>query len=202
MHKILKSIALAIVFLGGGNAVAQTTINASGDGWCSISACNNVNTSVLQNTYANEVAGFRDWFAFTVSAPVSDALISIWQVGTSTGDNTSIYTVRSADAINFNDLASGTALGSVSYADAWNGTGHYVDIDLGAAGAAYINSHIGSTILFGGSTQGNYAEFFGGPRGTPVARLIVTPVPEPAHYAMLLAGIALLGSLARRRRPE
>ncbi|AVR98384.1 FxDxF family PEP-CTERM protein [Pseudoduganella armeniaca] len=39
--------------------------------------------------------------------------------------------------------------------------------------------------------------------GTPAvysASLAVTPVPEPATYAMMVGGLALVGALARRRR--
>lgn len=39
--------------------------------------------------------------------------------------------------------------------------------------------------------------------GTPAvysASLAVTPVPEPATYAMMLGGLALVGALARRRK--
>jgi hypothetical protein len=54
------------------------------------------------------------------------------------------------------------------------------------AGRAYINFH---TVQFGG----------GEIRGNLV---LATPVPEPETYALLLAGLAAVGAVARRRRGE
>ncbi len=47
------------------------------------------------------------------------------------------------------------------------------------------------------ATGPNYSAIFGG-WGTA----LVTAVPEPQTYAMLLAGLSLLGLLARRRKPN
>ncbi|WP_448582693.1 PEPxxWA-CTERM sorting domain-containing protein [Thermaurantiacus sp.] len=39
------------------------------------------------------------------------------------------------------------------------------------------------------------------PFGTPAARLTIAPIPEPASWAMLIAGFGLVGSALRRRAP-
>ena len=52
-----------------------------------------------------------------------------------------------------------------------------------AAGEAYLNIH--TTVVPGGEIRG-----------------FLTPVPEPETYAMLLAGLGLLGFMARRRMDQ
>ena len=61
-------------------------------------------------------------------------------------------------------------------------------IKAGGAAAASTRQHDGhATVAFYGSTAGR----------SPV----VTPVPEPSIYAMLFAGLAAVGFMAKRRTP-
>lgn len=66
-------------------------------------------------------------------------------------------------------------------------------IDLPSGTAIYFQSGAGSGAYgaLGGSGYGQ----FGGGGGPP-------PIPEPQTYAMLLAGLALIGAIARKRRPR
>jgi hypothetical protein len=56
-----------------------------------------------------------------------------------------------------------------------------------AAGAYYINIKGTSSGSFGGAYNGS------------ISTTAVTAVPEPESYAMLLAGLGLMGVIARRR---
>ena len=78
----------------------------------------------------------------------------------------------------FNDLASGNSYCSISVDSSSNGS--IVSITLYAAAVAAIDAAYNSTGTF----------FIGG---------TVSPVPEPATYGMLLAGLGLLGFMARRK---
>jgi hypothetical protein len=79
----------------------------------------------------------------------------------------------------------------------------YVDIALNANGLAYINSNLGKSITFGGSSSGGNAQFFGYEFtiGKP-AVLSLIPVPEPETYAMLLVGLGLIGARVKRRKAK
>ncbi|MCX9158305.1 FxDxF family PEP-CTERM protein [Niveibacterium sp. 24ML] len=62
-----------------------------------------------------------------------------------------------------------------------------------------------STVSFSGLSTGDYKlGFFGFGGGVTAvsfaANAIAAPVPEPETYAMLLAGLGMIGAIARRRR--
>lgn len=77
--------------------------------------------------------------------------------------------------------------------------------------SCYANSGCGNTgwlsSLYSIKTDGNYVLEFGVVNwndteyasGLAIGNIAVTPVPEPETYAMMLAGLALLGVSARRR---
>lgn len=59
-------------------------------------------------------------------------------------------------------------------------------------GFAFMNLAAGNySLVFGGFSAGS---------GTYGGNVFATPVPEPETYAMMLAGLAAVGFLARRRR--
>lgn len=61
----------------------------------------------------------------------------------------------------------------------------------------------GSGVYDGISGAGRFAgiDTYDSPTSGSTTRTMTVPIPEPSTYAMLFAGLALLGFVARRRRP-
>jgi hypothetical protein len=106
----------------------------------------------------------------------------------------------------FADLGSGTQYASATLYDS------PASITLNGAALADINAVSGSYFVIGFTNQtlnavpaeaGNQGIYLGGIRSEPYIELTlstVPAVPEPGTYAMLLAGLAVAGWTARRRR--
>jgi hypothetical protein len=204
---MFKSILVGAALVAAPAAVQAADISATGSGWCSVSYGCDSNGNYINNNFAGDAGEeFRDFF--TVAIPlgtISSASLSIWNDGSNYNtDPAAVYTLRAATGISFGGLASGDTLGSVLLSDADTGVGHFVTIDLNAAGIAALNAAAGSTFLFGGVvTYSQHAEFAGYTGGYPAAYLSLTQsgaVPEPASWALMLGGFGLVGSAMRRRR--
>lgn len=92
--------------------------------------------------------------------------------------------------------------------DVWVFFDKKLGIDLGGVHGAAFQSVNMDTLFGPGKAAGNYAfDFFFAERHTTGSNLTIStslnlvsaPIPEPEAYAMLLAGLGLLGFAARRR---
>ena len=139
----------------------------------------------IGNTFAANTGSFTDYFTFSIpSLNTGDV------VGTAIAGFKSIVKVGLVQTVSFTgfDLYSGSA-GSGSMIAAG-------DVSFPAIGSVYANALSagnyylqvsGKVASVGGSYGGNLS-------------LITTPVPEPGSYAMFLAGLGLMGVIARRRK--
>jgi hypothetical protein len=187
-----KSLIAALVFasasMAGSAAFAQTT----GGGTTSTVVGNTPQTITLTNgagffgdTFAanNMGATFSDKFNFSVASGTStsstslDAIISSISSSANTGlavTGLSLYNTAGTAVATGSMLQSGAV-------DVW--TIHGANL---TAGNYYLQ--------VSGNLVGNTAAAFGG------AISMAAPVPEPETYGMMLAGLGVLGFLARRRK--
>jgi hypothetical protein len=214
LAKVLAGLVLAAGLTAGGAASAQV-ITASGSGW--IDSFGDVNNGPFADGNTNTFTGveggdFNNWFKFDVpGAVVTGAVLSIWNDGANTTiDPGAEYSVHAPSDFSFAGLAAGVSFGSVLLGVADTGVSHYVDIVLNGAGLAYINSHLGGPVDFGGTVASlangsgcfDCVAAFGYTGGFPDATLTLTTgaAPEPASWALTIAGFGLLGAAVRRRR--
>jgi hypothetical protein len=192
------------------SAIGAIPINASAQGECvSQGAC--TSASSLSRSFAGTSAGlsYRDWFTFSAlpNFSVSSATLSIYNSANNSANNSpnEVFDLYASSALSYAGLTgNGISLGSVTAMKADTGVDHYVDIQLNADGVAYINSNLGHSVTFGGSSNVGAAQFFGYlfTPGKPAVLSLnsANPVPEPASNTMLMAGLALIGVAVRRRR--
>ncbi|NVO05400.1 MAG: PEP-CTERM sorting domain-containing protein [Rhodoferax sp.] len=192
------------------SAIGATLIDAVAQGECTSSGGCTSATS-LSRSFAGNSGGetYRDWFTFSVlpNLAVSSATLSIYNSANNLVNNypNQVFSLYAPTGFSYGGLVgNGTPLGSVTALTADTGTNHYVDIALNANGLAYINSNLGKAITFGGSSSAGSAQFFGYAftAGKPAVLSLhsVALVPEPETYALLLAGLSLIGATVKRRK--
>ena len=217
---VSKITAAVIVSFALASPASAATVSASNSGW--ISDNSGANSTGFNGGINNHFAGWEspaelnNWFNFLLpSTSFSNATLYIWNEGSnpdpSPYDAGAFYTVHEASSFTFAGLENGPGLGSVTVLSANTGVGHYVGISLNAAGLAALNAAAGGQFNFGGSITTSYPNpettfdniaAFGWNGGVPEAYLEFNtqPVPEPETYAMMLAGLGMLGFMARRRK--
>jgi hypothetical protein len=214
MTSILARCAIAVALTFGAVGASATTVDAFGSGWINSSfEANNAFGGGINNSYAGYSGlQYNNWFEFALpNTVVTDATLSIWNSQYNTTiDPDAVYSLHAPLDYTFAGLVDGPSFGSVTLGLADNGTDHYVSITLNGLGVAYLNSHLGDTVRFGGTTT-SYVDpascsdcvaVFGYTGGSPVAQLAINVggVPEPTSWAMLITGFGLVGAAARRRR--
>jgi hypothetical protein len=118
------------------------------------------------------------------------------------------------DSVNVTDLtlkfytATGVLLGAIdgqqnfASSNAGNGVaGFTFTVDAGQQ--AYVNGLLANGPTTTMALEASIADFAGGPETFLIYNLStpVTAVPEPATYALILAGVGIIGFVAKRRRP-
>ena len=210
MNNFLKIAAVASALIAG--AANAVDVTASGSGW--IQPDNVSNSFGFGDGIHNHYAGFagqayNNYFEFLVpNAVATSASLNIYNAFQNTTiDAAAEYSVHGASSFTFSGLADGPSFGSVTLGVADTGVSHYVSITLNSLGLAFINSHLGQTIQFGGTTATTVdptscfdcVAIFGYTGGTPAAVLTLNAVPEPATWALMIVGFGLVGTTLRRR---
>ncbi len=210
MNNFFKIAAVASALIAG--AANAVDVTASGSGW--IQPDGNTNSFGFGDGIHNHYAGidgqaYNNYFEFLVpNATITSASLSIYNASNNTTiDAAAEYSVHAASSFTFSGLADGPSFGSVTLGVADTGVSHYVSITLNSLGLDFLNSHLGQTIQFGGTTATSVdpsncfdcVAVFGYTGGSPVAFLSLDAVPEPATWALMIVGFGLVGTTLRRR---
>lgn len=196
MNRMIAGCLAAALFAACGAAHAASTSAslAPNAGWKSFYFDNTVNaTQWLDNAIVNPVS-----FDFTLSAA---AVLNVVEGG--------------FGGTQFEVFANGQSLGLTSVPGANTGLNADLSADISAHGPNYGDNHFdtafadadgfskGSFLLKAGTyhVTGTFdsaaATAFGA--GVGAVELVSAPVPEPETYALLLAGLGVIGAIARRR---
>jgi hypothetical protein len=212
----LGAALAAAVTLGAAAAQATTTITETQQSWL-MAADSGVAHGIFNpivgycgaaDCSGSRVGEYRDFFTFTLpvlTTPLASAVLEI-NTGLIILDQSPSITVQftSTAAQNFASLGGGTVFATRTFtmADA----GQVIDITLDAAALAAIGAG-GKTFEISGRVISPFSTASGSSdqlalasgNGT-VSKLILTPVPEPTSWALMLTGFAGLGAMLRRRR--
>jgi len=127
--------------------------------------------------FTHEVGAFTDTIDFTIP---SGSLGSSANPLMLTLGNTQVFSITGLTY----SVYGGTSLGGGSLYATYAGDNTSFDLPLSIAGAYHI--------LVSGTANGTL--------GGSYAISLVSSVPEPATYGMMLGGLALVGAMARRRK--
>ena len=215
----MRTRILAIVLsclVSTGSALAAV-ITATGSGWINSAGSSNA-TGFDEEYFYNTLAGwtnnleYHDWFSFVLpTVEITDATLFVWNDAQNPSPNAvdpdATFHLYAASDFTFAGLTTGASLGSVRVADANTGVDHFVGIDLNAAGLSALAAAQGGRVSFGGSITTTYPDpatnqlfAFGHYPHTPTAYLRYNVIPEPETYAVLFAGLGLVGAMILRWR--
>ena len=161
--------AVALTLSLGFSAGAANAVALTFNGW---NYAPNVATTTFGSSALLTSSTYNDWLDFTLP-------------GASDGSGSSNVIALRVDT---------PFTGIINYFELWDMT------TLTSIGTIVNSGTFFSTLSFlGGPVPGNYQLRIGVSGTNSYSGSIATPVPEPETYAMLLAGLGLLGFSARRR---
>jgi hypothetical protein len=198
--KFIKTLLASTCLLGALSAHAATNlvVNGSFEANAQPNGTWNIYSNLVGWTGApnielrNNVAGVaQDGLNFVELDTYNNSTMSQTIFGTGLVNFSFWYSARPGVAAGSNDIGfslaglSGTVLQAVAGGPAHNWQQYSAVVDLGNSGSALLSfSALGTSNSLGGS----------------IDNVSITAVPEAETYAMLLAGLGLVGAIARRRQ--
>lgn len=150
----------------------------------------------IYSPYYRGHAGDWEWAHNAITGSFSSATLNIsaWDVDYIQGERDIIYALDSGTWVNLGYLGGGN--NSWSYTTFNLGSNFFDDIEAGLQVKIDIDSTLsGWAVALAKSAISTDKDALPSPNPT-----VAAPVPEPETYAMLLAGLGLLGFTAKRRK--
>lgn len=216
LKAIVLGGALAAASLAASAAHAATTLTETQQSWLTATdsgVAHGIFNPIVGFCGAGDCSGariaeYRDFFKFTIptlTQPLASATLVV-DAGLVILDQSPSITVQftSTSAQTFASLGGGVVFATQTFTSADNGKTFNISLDA-AALAAIAATAPGGTFEISGraispfntsSTSSDQLTLAG---NTP-AQLVLTPVPEPTTWLLLLAGFSSLGMALRRRR--
>jgi hypothetical protein len=180
MKSVLKGSALAITL-------------ALGLGFHAASQAGSIGTSLTGTTTINAVTAngsFEDLYNFSVSANAGTILSSTSVTLSTYGAVVESIAVYSGTYTTASSLASATPVAVTSSATSTDLGGGVLSYTLSASSLKLIADHP-YTLVIEGTSKGISGY---------TAIVAVSPVPEPATYALLISGLGMVGFMVNRRQ--
>jgi hypothetical protein len=218
----LKAVlACASLLLAGGTAFSSQAstlvLNSTAEGWINQFGVNNglytFSDYLAGNCNINDCTAegggeFRNFFQFNVPTLGKHVASAVLQLRTETiildQAPSLTYQVTSTSALTFADLGAGTVYGSHTYGASDQGTVRDITLNsaalsaIGTGGGLFtISGRVTSPTTFGPNAP---EQLVFGSSIYPEQLILTTAVPEPATWAVMLAGLSGLGAVVRRRR--
>lgn len=213
LKKMVGAIAISLAALAGGNALADTVTKAPdiGTWWHPLGSSG---TPVYSNSFVASITGVVTEFGLWLKGGPADLRFQIYD---SIGGNLA-NGPDSSSALVTSGVITGQTFANLTYVSAapLSGgatlqSGHTywfaaTGVGLASQGSYYVGGHTqnsggivdNGTFWFSNDVGGIT---FDGRGYTPEMAFQVTlaPVPEPESFALLIAGLGLMGAVARRR---
>lgn len=185
MKKTTKQTLVALALAGAFSSAQAATISLDGGDFPYDLGANPTDENAYSVTHA--VGSFTDIFTFTLTEAVSDTIssaVSLLLPGLNGGDSS--YEINNGSlALFFDPEGDGAGgadvqLGATAFGDS-NGVLAVNNVDAGAYYWAVAGDAVGAN------------------GGVYLYSANTAPVPEPETYAMMLAGLGMLGFMGKRR---
>jgi hypothetical protein len=189
MKNFLKLIPIAAAMwfgvAGGANASTLTQT-----GWITVGVDHAMSFSSLGNTDLAGPIDFNDDFTFKMPTIISGPL----------------KIEGGADAVS--GQIGGTFTLNFEHFELWNDTTHTLiasDLSLSVTPSPFVQFHVPHALYSTTDTYLIHADGFltgAANNGAYAGTFTLSPTPEPETYAMFMAGLGLMGFIARRRKNE
>jgi hypothetical protein len=211
MSRILGALCIFLTTFAGTAQAEQLIINFSSAGSSFLTTSTSVPDVIYANVHNGEACYEGEIYCFVNEGGGAPADSGYWNVAKATGNDwiaisanpnrPTTFASRSGEFFNLDSLWLAGGLGDVTLSIIGYANGNVVGralLDINITAQEYffdsfqgINSF---SILSTGNATGMDNHLWA------LGRVTVTPVPEPETWAMLLAGLGIMGTIARRRQ--